>query len=272
MGINLYEVIKYYNFKGVPLDRVKKITKDLLISLDHLHRVCRIVHTDIKPENALLALDGTVGFKEIDKFKVLAENESLPKVKLADLGNACWLGKRYDYCIQTREYRAPEVIIRHSFDEAADIWSLGCMVFELITGDYLFQPEAKNNYGKSDDHLAQIIELIGYPHTSFALSGKDSREYFNKNGQLKKFKNLSFYPLQSVLKKRYKVKESSLLSKFLLQMIQWEPAKRSTAKDLLTHPWLTYENDDSDGYITISEDSEKFMESKFGDEMGNDGV
>jgi serine/threonine protein kinase len=47
------------------------------------------------------------------------------------------------------------------YDESADIWSLACMIFELITGDYLFDPKKGKTFKKNDDHLALISELIG---------------------------------------------------------------------------------------------------------------
>jgi serine/threonine-protein kinase SRPK3 len=52
-------------------------------------------------------------------------------------------------------------LINADYDESADIWSLACMVFELITGDYLFDPKKGKTFKKNDDHLALISELIG---------------------------------------------------------------------------------------------------------------
>ena len=82
------------------------------------------------------------------------------QVKLCDMGNACYIEKHYSDIIQTREYRSPEVILGGDYDETADIWSLACMIFELVTGDYLFDPKKGKNYKKNDDHLALISELI----------------------------------------------------------------------------------------------------------------
>lgn len=58
------------------------------------------------------------------------------------------------------------------------------MVFELLTNNYLFKPKKGPGFGKSDDHLALMIETLGKMNKNLALGGKKSREYFNKNGQL----------------------------------------------------------------------------------------
>ena len=62
-------------------------------------------------------------------------------VKIADLGNACWVDKHFTDSIQTRQYRSPEAIIRYEYGSSVDIWSLGCIIFELVTGDLLFKPK-----------------------------------------------------------------------------------------------------------------------------------
>ena len=56
------------------------------------------------------------------------------------------------------------------------------MIFELATGDYLFEPHSSDNYTRDEDHIAHIIELLGSIPKNIALSGKFSREFFNKRG------------------------------------------------------------------------------------------
>ena len=56
LGVNLLEVIKRYNYKGVPMPLVRKLAKQLLLGLDYLHRMCQVIHTDLKPENVSLCL------------------------------------------------------------------------------------------------------------------------------------------------------------------------------------------------------------------------
>jgi len=56
LGVNLLEVLKRYDYKGLPLDLVKEITRQVMMGLDFLNRICRVIHTDLKPENVLLCL------------------------------------------------------------------------------------------------------------------------------------------------------------------------------------------------------------------------
>nr|XP_046252321.1 SRSF protein kinase 3 isoform X2 [Scatophagus argus] len=105
------------------------------------------------------------------------------RVKIADLGNACWVHKHFTEDIQTRQYRALEVLIGAEYGPPADIWSTACMAFELATGDYLFEPHSGEDYTRDEDHIAHIIELLGPIPLPFALSGRYSREYFNRRGE-----------------------------------------------------------------------------------------
>ena len=56
LGVNLLEIMKRYDYKGIPLPLVRRMAKQVLIGLDYLHRVCRIIHTDLKPENVIVSL------------------------------------------------------------------------------------------------------------------------------------------------------------------------------------------------------------------------
>ena len=56
LGVNLLEIMKRYDFKGVPIPLVRRVAKQILVGLDYLHRICRIIHTDLKPENVIVSL------------------------------------------------------------------------------------------------------------------------------------------------------------------------------------------------------------------------
>lgn len=110
--------------------------------------------------------------RPLDRYDVREAKDLQFRVKLVDMGNACYIDKQFSDIIQTRQYRSPEVIFRGEYDQSADLWSLACTVFELVTGDYLFEPKKGKNYSKNEDHLALITELIGEcENKKFLLSG-----------------------------------------------------------------------------------------------------
>ncbi|OMJ84104.1 hypothetical protein SteCoe_14857 [Stentor coeruleus] len=178
--------------------------------------------------------------KDQDKNPV---NENI-RVKIADLGNGCWVDNHFATEIQTRQYRGPEVIIGISYNHTADLWSFACMLFELITGDFLFEPRTGKDFDKDDDHLAQMVETLGFFPKSFSLSGVNSKKYFTIKGELRRIKQLRIWPLKNVLLEKYRIKEeeASALASFLLPMLVYEPAKRATAEQMLGHFWLDMPN------------------------------
>jgi len=121
-------------------------------------------------------------------------------IKIVDLGNACWTFKHFTDDVQTRQYRAPEVILGSTYDTPIDIWSVACIVFELLTGDVLYQPKSGKSYGRNDDHLAQMQELLGKIPRTVTQSGKYSKSFFNSKGELRCIKHLRSWPLKDVLK------------------------------------------------------------------------
>ena len=245
LGKNILDLIEKY-YLGLPLHVVKSITKQILIALEFLHNECKIIHTDLKPENILLVEPLTYLLEsisdesddndgQIDTLDKL--DDPVTTVKIADLGNACWIEKHFTDDIQTRQYRSPEVIIGFQYGPAADIWSLACIVFELATGDLLFKPKNGNiyiyfffflfillinflflsflciflgsNHKKSDDHLALIMELLGrksFPKRMQQL-GKKSSRFFNCKGELRCIKNLKHWLLKDILIDKYKFSE-----------------------------------------------------------------
>ncbi|KAL1923560.1 uncharacterized protein VTP21DRAFT_8540 [Calcarisporiella thermophila] len=168
-------------------------------------------------------------------------------VKIADLGNACWVDHRFTDDIQTRQYRSPEVILGGHWDSSADIWSLACMVFELLTGDYLFNPQSSSRYSKDEDHIAQIIELLGDFPRHLALSGKYSTEIFNRRGELRNIFKLRYWSLADVLRQKYLLHRSGaeVIASFLLPMLEINPDHRATAGEMVHHPWIADEAEET---------------------------
>uniref|UniRef100_A0A4X2LIV3 non-specific serine/threonine protein kinase n=1 Tax=Vombatus ursinus TaxID=29139 RepID=A0A4X2LIV3_VOMUR len=137
------------------------------------------------------------------------KNAEKLKVKIADLGNACWVHKHFTEDIQTRQYRSLEVLIGSGYNTPADIWSTACMAFELATGDYLFEPHS-------------------------------GEEYTRDEGDLKHITKLKPWGLFEVLVEKYEwsQEEAAGFTDFLLPMLELIPEKRATAAECLRHPWL----------------------------------
>lgn len=163
-------------------------------------------------------------------------------VKIADLGNACWVDNHFTEDIQTRQYRSLEVLIGAGYNTSADIWSTACMAFELATGDYLFEPHSGDGYSRDEDHLAHIIELLGEIPKRIINSGKQSRQYFNKKGELRHIAWLKPWDLYDVLTDKYNwsPQDAKDFAAFLRPMLDFDPNRRATAAECLQHPWLKY--------------------------------
>ncbi|KAJ6498528.1 kinase-like protein [Mycena vitilis] len=191
------------------------------------------------------AVEGEGGWVE----EVMDDEYEMITVKIADLGNATWTNHHFTNDIQTRQYRCPEVIIGStSWGPSADIWSIACLLFELLTGgDYLFDPApapkgagGKPKYTKDDDHMAQIIELLGELPEHVRRAGRWSGEFFGANGKLLHIQNLRPWPLPSVLHDKYLFPrpEADGIAAFLLPMLQLDPTGRMSAGQLVQHAWL----------------------------------
>jgi len=159
---------------------------------------------------------------------------------VVDLGNACDVANPYSEDIQTRQYRAPEVLIRAGFDTAADMWSMGCILFELITGDFLFNPRGGADFTCDEDHLAQMIELLGEMPKALRRKGADAKLFFNGAGKLKNIKKLKFWPVKLVLQDKYGLgaQEAACMADFLEGLLALQPEHRCSAQAALQHPWL----------------------------------
>lgn len=114
---------------------VQSFARQLLKSMAFLHRI-GYTHTDLKPENILL-----------EKEDLILDNSQgydywLPrstKIKVIDFGGATLFNEPHSTVICTRQYRPPEVILECcEWNEIADVWSIGCIIVELLSGDLLF--------------------------------------------------------------------------------------------------------------------------------------
>lgn len=112
--------------------------------------------------------------------------------------------------------------------------------FELITGDYLFDPQSGTKYGKDDDHIAQIIELLGPFPKPLCITGKWSQEIFSRKGELRNIHRLRHWALPDVLREKYHFsrEEAERIAGFLIPMLGLEPHSRANAGGMTGSPFL----------------------------------
>ena len=156
----MLDVLQSNRYVGFRLQVIQVIMKDMLNALNAIHRL-GIVHCDVKPEN-IVQLDGISSH-----------------VKLIDFGNCLTLGSYEPGYMQTRFYRAPEVVLRLPFDTKADIWSLGCVICELFLGLPILP-------GMSEVHLVSLIEQTIGPFPPDMIEMSPQKDiYFNPDGTVK---------------------------------------------------------------------------------------
>ncbi|KAI4325403.1 hypothetical protein MLD38_030807 [Melastoma candidum] len=162
------------------------------------------------------------------------------RCKLVDFGNACWADNRFAEEIQTRQYRAPEVILHSGYLFSVDMWSFACTAFELATGDMLFAPKVGQGFSEDEDHLAMMMELLGKIPKKIATGGIKSKDFFDRYGDLKRIRRLKSCPIDRLLVDRYKFPEAEAreFAEFLTPLLDFAPEKRPTAQQCLQHPWL----------------------------------
>jgi serine/threonine-protein kinase SRPK3 len=102
----------------------------------------------------------------------------------------------------------------------------------MVTGDFLFEPRKGDTYDKDDDHLAQMMELLGRMPKNLAMAGKHSKKFFDSRGNLRKINGLSYWPVKKVLTDKYLMKEdeAQAFADFLAPMLEWHHDRRASAQ------------------------------------------
>jgi len=252
---NLYEFGKFIVENDEPPYFTRKrlcyITQQVLVALDFIHKR-GLVHSDVKPENILLA------------------SYSRARVKLIDFGSSCYLTDRQSSYIQSRSYRAPEVILGLPYDGKIDIWSLGCVIAEMYTGEVTFQNDSVVTM------LSRIEAICGTFPRHLIATGRQSGQFFTGSGLLYERSDahddsgrhsddedevehgggeplfhvfqpkvttlaarLGFRPdLMEKAKVMQEYKEKALFVDFIRCLLTIDPDLRPTPKEALRHPWI----------------------------------
>ena len=194
--------INYQSRKQLEPFIAKLYAYQMLLSIKYIHSI-GITHRDIKPQNILV-------------------DQKTNKIKLCDFGSAKKLiqGQKSLAYICSRYYRAPELIFGSTYyDSQIDVWSMGCVISELVLGRPLFPGSTPS------DQLVEIIKILGTPT-------KDDIISMNPQFQEQKFPPIKPTPWEKVFRNR-KIPDHfiDLISKLLV----YNPKVRLTAEKALEH-------------------------------------
>ncbi|XP_036894812.1 homeodomain-interacting protein kinase 1 isoform X3 [Sturnira hondurensis] len=159
---NLYDFLKQNKFSPLPLKYIRPILQQVATALMKLKSL-GLIHADLKPENIMLVDPARQPYR----------------VKVIDFGSASHVSKAVcSTYLQSRYYRAPEIILGLPFCEAIDMWSLGCVIAELFLGWPLYP-------GASEyDQIRYISQTQGLPAEYLLSAGTKTTRFFNRDPNL----------------------------------------------------------------------------------------
>ena len=186
-----------------------------------------IIHCDIKPENIVL-----------DDYDTGA-------VKLIDFGSSCFASDRLSTYVQSRSYRAPEVVLGLEYDALIDVWSLGCVLAEAWSGYVLFQNDSLATM------LARLIAILGPIPTRMLDEAPNTHRFFTASGNVyERFAQgqddlapgqdayVLLFPKRTSLANRLHLDHDDLFADFVHALLSVDPNSRPSPATAKLHPFL----------------------------------
>ena len=216
LGANLYEFIKTHDFRGFSLKLIRRFAKQMLASLCLLQSR-NVIHCDLKPENILLS------------------HPLHSEIKVIDFGSSCFENEKVYTYIQSRFYRSPEVILGMIYGLPIDMWSLGCILAELLTGYPVFPGENEL------EQLACIMEVFGPPEKHLIERSSRKKLFFDSLGKPRvtvSSKGKRRRPSSKTLAQALKCDDEMFLD-FIARCLRWDPDRRMKPDEAILHDFVT---------------------------------
>lgn len=240
LGATLYDYVKRNQHRPLPLFVVQQLADQIIHAVCFMH-LMRLAHTDLKLENVCFTSRDPFRMKKECTSRSDKDNVLVPAstgVRLIDLGSATYDWDHKASVVNTRQYRAPEVMLGLGWSLPADMWSVGCIIMELYTGEYLFPAHERQ------EHFAMMERTLGkLPARMLRKRAASVAHSFQRDGSV-------VYPRGHDRHSRRAVRAQKRLSAFIRpqdtvfldlvrQLLTYDPADRITAQEALNHPFFT---------------------------------
>lgn len=180
----IYELDKY-NLSNIYKEISEEEKNNFTSSLKkkkNVKKIKKIINEKLK-NKVILIMNEIINDSESEKELEISDLSEI-KIVISDFGSILDLNNYNNKLeIQTRYYRAPEIVLQCGFTQKCDIWSLGCTIYELLTGDILFDPEKDLKYNRDFHHIYWYYEICGDIPKWMIEKSNRKKEFFNKNGK-----------------------------------------------------------------------------------------
>uniref|UniRef100_A0A1I7TL42 Protein kinase domain-containing protein n=1 Tax=Caenorhabditis tropicalis TaxID=1561998 RepID=A0A1I7TL42_9PELO len=255
MGPSLDIAMKKSNQK-FHLEVVKRIIRQILEAMKHIHQL-GVIHMDLKPSNIMMAITN----KNIEDFAIdqnkthnqyylnVTNPDSNIIVKIADMGLSRLAETVTEPTRPACSYSPPEGFLTYKRDQSVDLWSIGCIVHQLVTGDLLIPCSKKLDDEHYTEHLALMEDVLGpIPESPFYDDlHEKGREYFNNPVRAEcDTSNATLRILSDGAVAIKSKKDCTQFTKLVLSFLKHDPSQRKKAADALLHPFLNPNSGESE--------------------------
>ncbi|CAF0731630.1 unnamed protein product [Brachionus calyciflorus] len=234
LGLSVFDFLKDNNYVPYPIHQVRHLIYQLCIAVKFLHEN-ELTHTDLKPENILFVnsdYDIVYNVRKKRDERVVKNTH----IRVIDFGSATFDWEHHSTIVSTRHYRAPEVILELGWSQPCDVWSIGCILFELYLGFTLFQTH------DNLEHLAMMERILGALPYRMAKRTRKTKYFYRGRLDWDERSSAGRYVRENCKPlRRYMLsdeEEHKQLIDLIEKMLEYDPDRRITLAKALEHEFF----------------------------------
>ncbi|KPV76294.1 uncharacterized protein RHOBADRAFT_13038, partial [Rhodotorula graminis WP1] len=233
LSCSVFDFLKDNSYEPFPLSHVQSFGRQLLTSLKYVHDN-KLIHTDLKPENILLErIETTIVPSRRNRHRKILTDTG---IQLIDFGSATFEGDYHATVVSTRHYRAPEIILNMGWSYPCDMWSIGCILVEFVTGEALFQTH------DNLEHLAMMEKVFGPMPIAYATEAQKCKGEYTLSFPLPATQKQSVKFVKGMRKLKDIIAPTDTAGQDFADLceglLRWDQGQRLTVDEALAHPFF----------------------------------